>query len=143
MTPMTSGEIKKQLRQYRMICNECEHLQKRIEAKRADMNYLKAVVSNGTIRSSGVSDTVERAIELMDGLINRYALKTVACEEAEARVLDMIELVSEGLGRSILFLHYIEGKRFADIPDMLHIADKTMWRRYNEAIEKLTVNDSK
>lgn len=140
---MTKDEVKQQLRQYRKIRDECASLRRRIEGKRADMQYLKAVLNNGSVRSSDISDSVERAIELMDGLIRQYASILYRREEAEIQTLALIEQVDEPDGRSILFLRYIEGKRFEDIADELHISVRNMWRLYSDAIEKLALNGSK
>ena len=134
---MTPEQVKQQLGQYRKIRDECERLRRRIEEKKKDMLHLQAVVADGMTRSSNVSDSVERAIEQIDALIGYYAQRVVLRESAEREVLKMIESAGEPDGRSILFLRYVEGKRFEDIADELHISIATMWRYYNEAIVKI------
>ncbi len=134
---MTTDEVKERLRAYRRIRNECEGLKNRIERKRSDMHYLQAVVSDSTSRGRGVSDSVERAVEKIDGLIRYYAERVAECEEAEQTVLEIIGCVDDPDGRSILFLRYIEGERFEDIADALHISNGTMWSRYNTALKNI------
>ena len=138
---MTPEQVKQQLGQYRKIRDECERLRRRMEEKKKDMMHLQAVVADGMTRSSNVSDSVERAIEQIDALIGYYAQRVVLRESAEREVLKMIESVDEPDGRSILFLRYVEGKRFEEIELELHISEKTRKRRYNKAIEKLTLFD--
>lgn len=141
---MTKDDVKQQLRRYRKIRAECAMLRRRMEDKQADMRYLQAVVSDGmTCRSSGISDSVERAVELMDGLMRRYAAMIAQREQAEIDTLAWIELADDPDGRSILFLRYIEGKKFEEIADELHISMRNMWRYYGNAIEKLALNGSK
>ena len=138
---MTPEQVKQQLGQYRKIRDECERLRRRMEEKKKDMMHLQAVVADGMTRSSNVSDSVERAIEQIDALMGYYAKRVVLRETAEREVLKMIESAGEPDGRSILFLRYIEGKRFEEIELELHISEKTRKRRYNQAIEKLTLFD--
>lgn len=133
---MTPEEVKKQLGQYRKIRDECERLRGRIENKRKDMLYLQAVIADGTVRGGSVSNSVERAIEQTDVLIGYYAKRVAVREASELQALRMIESVDEPDGRSILFLHYIEGRRFEEIPDELHIANGTMWKYYKAALKK-------
>lgn len=133
---MTPEQVKQQLGRYRKIRDECERLRRRMEEKKKDMLHLQAVVADGMTRSSNVSDSVERAIEQIDALIGYYAQRVVLRESAEREVLKMIESVDEPDGRSILFLRYVEGKRFEDIADELHIANGTMWKYYKVALKK-------
>ena len=136
---MTPEQVKQQLGQYRKIRDECERLRRRMEEKKKDMMHLQAVVADGMTRSSNVSDSVERAIEQIDALIGYYAQRVVLRESAEREVLKMIESVDEPDGRSILFLRYVEGRRFEEIESELNISENTRKRRYKEAIEKLAL----
>ena len=65
---MTKDEIKQQFKRCATLHEECGTIRRRIEDKREDMHYLRAVVTSGTYsRSSNISDKVEHVIELMDG----------------------------------------------------------------------------
>lgn len=136
-------KVKKQLRSYNRIRADCDMLRRRIAIKRKDKEQLKAVAIDGMPHSSESSNSLERAEELIDELMKEYIRMLEEREERELHVLKLIEAAPDEDGHSILFLRYIEGRRFEDIPEILHISDRTMWRTYNDAIEKLAVNCSK
>lgn len=140
---MTAKEVKKQLRSYNRIRADSDMLRRRIEYKKRSKEQLKAVASDGMPHSPTSANQIERATEEIDELIKRYIDMLVLSEEQELSVLKLIESAPNEDGRSILFLRYIEGKRFEDIPEILHISDRTMWNYYNDSIDKIAVNCSK
>lgn len=134
---MTAVEVKQQLRQYLKISAECDSLSKRIKGKRNDLVYLQAVVTDSTPRNGGTSHSLESIIERIDILERRYQKRLDDCQKAKQRVQELISLAPEGYYRDILELHYIDGIKFDDIPEMLFISRATMWRYYNAAIKKI------
>ena len=138
---MTAKEVKTRLRAYRHIQSECDSLKRRIELKKADMNYLQAIVIDGVPRSRDISRSVESAVEHMDLLVREYVAMVNTCEDAEKRILDMIHTVSDPLGRTILTRHYINGIPLNwKIYDELGISCSTMFNYYNGAIREICKN---
>lgn len=134
---MTAKEVKKQLRSYNRIRADSDMLRRRIEYKKRSKEQLKAVASDGMPHSPTSANQIERATEEIDELIKRYIDMLVLSEEQELSVLKLIESAPNEDGRSILFLRYIEGRRFEDIPDILHISIGSMWNYYNDTIDKI------
>ena len=129
--------VKKQLRSYNRIRADCDMLKRRIAIKRKDKEQLKAVAIDGMPHSSESSNSLEHAEELIDELMKEYIRMFEEREEQELHVLKLIEAASDEDGRSILFLRYIEGKRFEDIPEILHMSIGSMWNHYNYVIDKI------
>ena len=127
---MTKDEIKQQFKRCATLHEECGTIRRRIEDKREDMHYLRAVVTSGTYsRSSNISDKVEHVIELMDGLIHHYAEMLAEREQAEQRVLDMLRYVQKP--------EYIEKMPPEEISQRLHISERSVWNYVNAAMEQI------
>ena len=139
---MTVFEIKERLRAYRRACRRCEELEKQIARRRADMRTLRAVRTDSL--PGGKGNSMEAAIEKIDGLERRLMDEQAGRDAALADVRVLIDLVDtdseEGQdGKKILSLRYIDGVRFEDIPDMVGVSLRSMWRRYNGAISAIAV----
>lgn len=139
---MTVFEIKERLRAYRRVCRRCEELEKHIARRRADMRTLRAVRTDSL--PGGKGNSMEAAIEKIDGLERRLMDEQAGRDAALADVRALIDLVDtdseEGQdGKKILSLRYIDGVRFEDIPDMVGVSLRSMWRRYNGAISAIAV----
>ena len=139
---MTTYEVKERLREYRRACRRCGELEQRIARKRSDMRALRAVRTDSQPGGSG--NSLEAAIEKIDGLERRLMDEHAGRDAALADVRALIDLVDTGSdegqdGRKILSLRYIDGVRFEDIPDIAKVSLRSMWRRYNRAIAEIAV----
>ena len=131
-------EARARLREYRRLKRDCERLRHKIQDKRQDMNYIKAVVTDGVAVNNGdIANHVERAIELMDGLICRYTALICEREQAEHRLLDLLQTVKNEDGRRVLYLRYMEDKEFMDIAEELHLSERTLFYRSKQAIDDI------
>lgn len=140
---MQPSELKHKLCVYRKIRTEADLLKKRLATKRQEADGLKAVLINDVPKGTELASSVEKAVENIEATMSYYIARINALEDREVETLKLIELIDNSDGRSIIFLHYIEGVKFEDIPGMLYISERAMWRAYNEAVKKLAVNGSK
>lgn len=134
---MQPSELKHKLCVYRKIRTEADLLKKRLTAKRQEADGLKAVLINDIPKGTELSSSVEKAVENIETTMSYYIARINALEDREVETLKLIELIDNSDGRSIIFLHYIEGKRFEDIPDMLYISERKMWNEYHTAIKNV------
>ena len=132
---MTTYEVKERLREYRRACRRCGELEQRIARKRSDMRALRAVRTDSQPGGSG--NSLEAAIEKIDGLERRLVSEQTGRDAALADVRALIGKVTDEEGRAILSLRCIDGVRFEDIPGRLFISYATMWRRYEKAITQI------
>ena len=138
LQPQKHKKMKVILGQYLRQKTECEYLYEKIRSKREDMQTLKAVTADSVARHGNeVSDYVEKAIEQIDGLITYYAKMVVQREESERQVLSMIERISDSDAYLVIYLHYIQGVSFEEIPQRLLISQRSMWNRYRNALDFL------
>lgn len=138
---MTKDELKALLKEYAALREDCVRLRRTVEEKRADMLFLRGVVTDGQfVHGSDVSDRVERAVELMDGLIRFYTDKIIEREARQQRLLTLLELTDNPIGHRILYAHYIEGVKFSDIPDMLCMSERSVWNYYSKALDDICRN---
>ena len=136
---MTPKETVQTLRQYRTLHLECEQLRQRIIDKRHEMYDIQAVVSDSAkVRSGAIADRVESVVEAMDSMTHYYAAKLEERETAEHRIIEMIEQLSDTEERSVLFLHYIEGKSFLDVSELMFLSERTIWNRHNSAVRNIS-----
>lgn len=127
--------VSARLGEYDRLRRECRLLYRRLEDKQEDLKYLRAAVAGGvTHRHAGAEDHTARAMELIEGMTERYIRLAVQREEAESRVLAMVESVPDHEARTVLFLRYIQGMKMEDIPDEIHLSARTVWSRYREGI---------
>lgn len=132
------NSVKERLEAYLKRKDECARLSRRIRDKREDMRYLKAVVSDGTARhGSEITDNVERAVELMDGLVNYYTALVVQREIAERRVLELLRHVPGNDAHKVMYLHYIEGLRFDEIPREMNLSVRTVFARHKQGLDAI------
>ena len=132
---MTADEVKERLRAYRRACKECRKLSRKIRDKRESMTQPRAVRTDAL--PGGKGNTLEAAIEKIDTLERRLDAAQSEKNKALADVRAMIALVEDPDGRYILILRYINGVSFDDIPEQMYISDRSMWRRYNRAIDEI------
>ena len=138
---MTTYEVKERLREYRRACRRCGELEQRIARKRSDMRALRAVRTDS--QPGGSENSLEAAIEKIDGLERRLVSEQSGRDAALADVRALIGKVTDEEGRAILSLRYIDGVRFEDIPERLFISERSMWRRYYNAISSIADNTEK
>ncbi len=132
---MTADEVKERLRAYRRIRNECRKLSRKIRDKRESMTQPRAVRTDAL--PGGKGNTLEAAIEKIDTLERRLHAAESEKDKALSDVRTLIALVEDPDGRYILILRYINGVSFDDIPEQMYISDRSMWRRYNRAIDEI------
>ena len=132
---MTADEVKERLRAYRRIRNECRKLSRKIRDKRESMTQPRAVRTDAL--PGGKGNTLEAAIEKIDTLERRLHAAESEKDKALSDVRTLIALVENPDGRYILILRYINGVSFDDIPEQMYISDRSMWRRYNRAIDEI------
>lgn len=138
---MTIFEVKERLRAYRRACRRCEELEKQIARRRADMRTLRAVRTDSL--PGGKGNSMEAAIEKIDGMERRLRSEQSERDAALADVRALIGKVTDEEGMAILSLRYIDGVRFEDIPERLFISERSMWRRYNAVIFSIADNTEK
>ena len=85
----------------------------------------------------GKGNTLEAAIEKIDALERRLDAAQSEKDKSLSDVRALIALVEDPDGRYILILRYINGVSFDDIPEQMYISDRSMWRRYNRAIDEI------
>ena len=132
---MTADEVKERLRAYCRIRNECRKLSRKIRDKRESMTQPRAVRTDAL--PGGKGNTLEAAIEKIDTLERRLHAAESEKDKALSDVRTLIALVENPDGRYILILRYINGVSFDDIPEQMYISDRSMWRRYNRAIDEI------
>lgn len=132
---MTTEEVKERLRAYRRACKECRKLNRKIRDKRDSMTQPRAVRTDAL--PGGKGNTLEAAIEKIDTLERRLHAAESEKDKALSDVRTLIALVEDPDGRYILILRYINGVSFDDIPEQMYISDRSMWRRYNRAIDEI------
>ena len=132
---MTADEVKERLRAYCRIRNECRKLSRKIRDKRESMTQPRAVRTDAL--PGGKGNTLEAAIEKIDTLERRLHAAESEKDKALSDVRTLIALVEDPDGRYILILRYINGVSFDDIPEQMYISDRSMWRRYNRAIDEI------
>lgn len=132
---MTADEVKGRLRAYRRACKECCKLNRKIRDKRDSMTQPRAVRTDAL--PGGKGNTLEAAIEKIDALERRLDAAQSEKDKSLSDVRALIALVENPDGRYILILRYINGVSFDDIPEQMYISDRSMWRRYNRAIDEI------
>ena len=132
---MTADEVKGRLRAFRRACKECRKLSRKIRDKRESMTQPRAVRTDAL--PGGKGNTLEAAIEKIDTLERRLHAAESEKDKALSDVRTLIALVEDPDGRYILILRYINGVSFDDIPEQMYISDRSMWRRYNRAIDEI------
>ena len=132
---MTTEEVKERLRTYQRACKECHKLNRKIRDKRESMTQPRAVRTDAL--PGGKGNTLEAAIEKIDALERRLDAAESEKDKALSDVRTLIALVEDPDGRYILILRYINGVSFDDIPEQMYISDRSMWRRYNRAIDEI------
>ena len=132
---MTADEVKGRLRAFRRACKECHKLNRKIRDKRESMTQPRAVRTDAL--PGGKGNTLEAAIEKIDALERRLDAAESEKDKALSDVRTLIALVEDPDGRYILILRYINGVSFDDIPEQMYISDRSMWRRYNRAIDEI------
>ena len=132
---MTADEVKERLRAYRRACKECRKLSRKIRDKRESMTQPRAVRTDAL--PGGKGNTLEAAIEKIDALERRLDAAQSEKDKSLSDVRALIALVEDPDGRYILILRYINGVSFDDIPEQMYISDRSMWRRYNRAIDEI------
>ena len=132
---MTTEEVKERLRAYRRACKECRKLSRKIRDKRESMTQPRAVRTDAL--PGGKGNTLEAAIEKIDTLERRLHAAESEKDKALSDVRTLIALVEDPDGRYILILRYINGVSFDDIPEQMYISVRSMWRRYNRAIDEI------
>ena len=132
---MTADEVKERLRAYRRACKECRKLNRKIRDKRDSMTQPRAVRTDAL--PGGKGNTLEAAIEKIDTLERRLHAAQSEKDKALSDVRALIALAEDPDGRYILILRYIIGVSFDDIPEQMYISDRSMWRRYNRAIDEI------
>lgn len=130
-------EIKTRLGEYKGLRKDCALMREKILQKQEDIAYLRTVMQEGARYSREILRQAETAVGLMERLTSRYVGMMAKREEAEQRILDMLDKVENNEGRRILYMHYIEGRPFDEIPGELDISDRTMWYKYKLVIEEL------
>ena len=132
---MTTEEVKERLRTYQRACKECRKLNRKIRDKRESMTQPRAVRTDAL--PGGKGNTLEAAIEKIDALERRLDAAQSEKDKSLSDVRALIALVEDPDGRYILILRYINGVSFDDIPEQMYISDRSMWRRYNRAIDEI------
>ncbi len=132
---MTTEEVKERLRTYQRACKECRKLNRKIRDKRESMTQPRAVRADAL--PGGKGNTLEAAIEKIDALERRLDAAQSEKDKSLSDVRALIALVEDPDGRYILILRYINGVSFDDIPEQMYISDRSMWRRYNRAIDEI------
>lgn len=132
---MTTEEVKERLRTYQRACKECRKLNRKIRDKRESMTQPRAVRTDAL--PGGKGNTLEAAIEKIDTLERRLDAAQSEKDKSLSDVRALIALVEDPDGRYILILRYINGVSFDDIPEQMYISDRSMWRRYNRAIDEI------
>ncbi len=131
-------KIKRSLRKYLILREECVRMREKIQEKRREMDWLREILTQiSTDSNTDVLRQAENALEQINSMIGYYTKLTVQREAEERQVVDMLDSISNDTGRRILYLRYIEGHRFNDIPDELYISSRCMWYKYKDAIDEL------
>lgn len=135
---MERQEIIHTLRQYRKLHAECQRLRQRIVKRRDSMYDIQAVVtSSANVRSGEIADRVERVVESLDSMADYYTRRLLEAEEAERRIVELIDLIDDNDEHAVLMLHYIDGKSFADISELIYLSERTVFYRHKSAISRL------
>lgn len=135
---MDKQEIIRTLKRYRCLHAECDRLRRRIIDKRDGMYDIHAVVTNSVnVKSGEIADRVERVVEMMESAVNFYTRRLEEAEQSEHRILELIDRIGDSEERTVILMHYIEGKTFLDIGEALYISERTVCNRHRAAIEKL------
>ena len=141
---MNKQEIIQTLKQYRSLHAECVRLRRRITDKRDSMYDIHSVVTSSVnVKSGEISDRVGHVVEMMENAVAFYARRMEEAEESERRIMELIDSLGDSEERTVLFMHYIEGKTFLQIGDVLYMSERTVCCRHKSAVEKLCVEKKK
>ncbi len=132
---MTETDVKRILGRYRIArCKKLE-AQQRISDKLEDIGTLRSMVLGRVSVRSGASDTVERAVETADTLVNQYAEIAAECEQAEKQAMDLLLLIKdEDTLYQTLFLRFIEGLSVEAASEKMYMHSRTLWNHSQRAI---------
>lgn len=141
---MNKQEIIQTLKQYRSLHAECSRLRRRITDKRDSMYDIRSVVTDHVnVKSGEISDRVERVVEMMESAVDFYTRRLEESEASECHIMELIDSLGDCEERTVLFMHYIEGKTFLEIGDILFMSERTVCTRHKSAIEKLCIDEKK
>ena len=133
---MTAEEIKKRLQEHMAIQHSCEVMREHIQSKCDEIERLKATIRYAKGDRKTLSN-IDLAAAQINRSIARYSKQIMQREESEQEILQMLERVEKADARSVIILRFIDGVRFEDIPDQLHISARTVWYRYKEAVNQM------
>ena len=139
---MTEQEVKQIFRSYLPNQKKLKALQNYLNEIRADAYGLKAIVNDGMPHGSSVSDPVYNAYIRIEKTINEICSSIGKCADRIKQAYDLIDLIPDGDGKTTIIDRWLLGMAFEDIADELHISRRTMFRKYDSAIEQISKNSS-
>lgn len=119
--------VKERLREYRRAGNRCAAITRKIQNQRANM------LGNRNMSADALDVVVDKIAESEKQLAAEQKTQAAALADAEY----LISLADQSEGRQILRLRYLHGVRFEDIPERLFTSARSMWRKYNRAVNTI------
>lgn len=123
------------LKSYGTLKHDMDNLQRMIAG--LEDSTLQASDYQEHIKGSERSSNVERlALKLYD-LKEKYTLMFEEALRKQAEILEALELLEDPVERDILYMMYIERKKYYEIADELYFSDRTVWYKKNSGLKHL------
>lgn len=140
---MTKEEIKIQLRSYRAIKVECDHLKVMMEEMEKDLYSPKSPNLDGLpLGGSGPSNPTADAATKHADLIGLYQQKLAKLSVALAELERLIEGL-EPRARTLIRLYYAQGKPWESICIIMNYSWRQVHRIHSAALEALSNDRAK
>ena len=125
-----------ELKSYRYIKQEIEHIRRQIAEADKDMCYLQSVIINDMPKGSMAVNSLERAIEKKDRLSMLYLEKINQLSALQFKIEYAISQLSP-VEREVIRLRYIDCMRFEKIAIKTNYAIRNIFYIHSKAVEKL------
>ena len=148
---MTSQQKKKWLQEYRNLSREVERINRRIDACLEEIAYIKTTAtrstsalsgSPGTGSNKGREDVWAKLADLsaeVNCLVDKYISDRKACEKKQKKIITAISSIGDMTLEQILFLRYINERKFEEIALDLDYSIRHIWRLHGVALNRLKI----
>lgn len=126
---------KQYLHQYRRALWRIELAKREIERARDRASGVRAILYSDMPKSQNVERDLSDAIVIIENATERYKQVLTAQTALIAEVAAVIYNVQDKDQSKILWLRYVEGWRFPEIAEHLHITERWMYTLHGRGLE--------
>lgn len=134
---MTDQEVKSIFRACLPNQRKLKALQSYLSDLRADAYGLKAIVNDGMPHGAAVGDPVYSAYISVEKTVTDICQSIGKCADKIKQAYDLLDLASDGDGKTVIIDRWFLGMPFEEIADELHISRPTMFRKYDIEITRI------